>query len=76
MRHEDVADVLAGLEELGALKPGEEARTLHARGCPALVVHGGSCDCPGGPELVYADWSECTPARELARPVGRFHARR
>ena len=74
MRNEDVADVLAALEDLGAFKAGEEARTLHARGCPG--PRGGACDCPGGPELVYADWGELVPARELMRPVGRFYARR
>jgi len=35
----------------------------------------GRCACPGGPELVFADWDERVPARDMWKTPERFHAR-
>jgi sugar lactone lactonase YvrE len=57
--------VMAALHDLGVFKPGEEARTLHAHGCR---FREGACTCPGGPELLFADWDERTPFRFYKSP--------
>ena len=69
-----MAAVLAGLADLGMVKPRElPARALHRYGCP--VTHGGGCVCGdvGGPELVFCDWDELTPNRDYHIPE-RFYA--
>ena len=65
-------DVMLALQDLGVLKPGEEGRTLHAYGC---TYRTGPCTCPGGPELVFADWDERVPSRWLHHLPERFYAR-
>src|SRR5688500_6124594 len=52
--------VLGALAELEVFKAGEESRTLHAHGCTFLA---GACSCPGGPEIMYADWDERVPSQ-------------
>ena len=64
-------DILAACVELGILKPGEEARVLHAHGCR---FREDACTCPGGAELLFADWDEATPTRYQSTPE-RFYAR-
>jgi hypothetical protein len=64
-------DILAAFAELGTLKPGEETRILHAHGCP---FREDTCTCPGGAELLFADWDENTPTRYQSTPE-RFYAR-
>ena len=63
-------DILPALAELGLLKPGEEARILHAHGCR---FREDTCTCPGGAELQFADWDERTPTRYQSTPE-RFYA--
>jgi len=68
-----VAATLAGLIELGMVKPSElPARALHRYGC--LAPRGGACACGdvGGPELVFSDWDELTPNRHYHIPE-RFY---
>jgi len=67
----EVHDILAALAELDVLKPGEEARVLHAHGCR---FRDDTCSCPGGPEVLFADWDERAPTRYQSTPE-RFYAR-
>lgn len=68
-----IAAVMAGLTDLGMFKPGEEARTLHAHGCQ---YRAGTCTCPGGPELQFADWDERVPDERHYQPTPeRFYVR-
>jgi hypothetical protein len=68
---EQFNEILGALAELGVLKPGEEARTLHAHRCPFREA---ACTCPQGPELLFADWDECIPTRYQPTPE-RFYVR-
>lgn len=48
-----------GLRELGMIKHGETISEIHMPACPTLrPPYPATCTCPGGPELVYADWNE------------------
>jgi hypothetical protein len=73
---EHAAAVIAGLGDLGMLKPGEvPAILLHRHGCPAPT--GGACACGdvGGPELIFSDWDELRPVRHFLIPE-RFYEHR
>ena len=64
---EIASEMIAALEDLGMLKPGEKASLLHRHGCPRGAA------CEGGPELVWSDHDELIPQRHLVPPL-RFYA--
>jgi hypothetical protein len=66
-----IVATLESLHSLGVLKPGEQSRQIHMRECP---FNEGGCSCPGGPELVFADWNEQIPPAYIPTPE-RFYAR-
>lgn len=67
----DPNTVVAALAELGVLKPDERQLIAHKWNC---TYRKGACTCPGGPELVFADWNEQKPS--LAYPIPeRFYER-
>jgi len=74
--HAGVAAVVAGLRDLGMLKVDEQPRLLHQYGCPASAppYPDATCQCPGGPELLYPDFDEVTPTRHYIIPA-RFYVR-
>lgn len=71
--HDGIAAVTAALRDLGLIKPGEQIVTAHQHGCPAgRPPYPDECTCPGGAELVYADWDELQPVRHYHIPE-RFY---
>lgn len=65
--------VNAALVALDVVKPGEHIKILHAHSCAGRVREGDApCTCPGGPELIYADWDEVQPRRHYHIPE-RFY---
>jgi hypothetical protein len=65
--------VIESMRALGIMKPSEQARTLHQHGCPYPKNFSAACSCIDGPEIIWADHDEITPARHYTIPE-RFHA--
>jgi hypothetical protein len=59
---------------LGVLKPGERINVLHAHACAAGRSQLAPCTCPGGAELIYADYDELSAQRHYVIPE-RFYER-
>jgi hypothetical protein len=53
---------MACIRQLGVIKPGEKISPLHKWDCPYPKNYAATCTCPGGPEIVFADWNELMPA--------------
>ena len=58
------------LRALGILKPREAVHIGHKHDCSA--PRAGACTCPGGPNVVWADFDELKPVRHYCVPE-RFY---
>lgn len=70
----DPHTVIAALADLDVFKPGETPRILHKWDCSFRT---GTCTCPGGAELLFADWNEQIPSLAYPTPerfYERYHA--